>query len=1465
MPVIKNTPRYLDLDKDLRIVDPMSMTNALNVRGVYNEGSDYFILKNTKGTIEIPFTLPNGINTVVGTIKDDDTNTLFYFLHNTLGNHSVLRYNANQKNITKILQNSKLNFRKEHIVQGFAIAGVNFGDILVYFTDGYNPPRKINTSKAIAQTNGDIQNGYGPNFDADFDLYLDQVKHPPVFSPDFEFTRVDGIQYNNISRKSFQFRYRYRYDDGEVSAFSPYSKLAVQYQQVNNAFFGDSNQMSFDNAINVTVENGGYNVDKIEIAFRVGNDGELFLWDTVENNPNQLTTTVTFLNDGNYGVVPDRDNNKLFDAVPVLAKTQAIKNNRNFWGNIYDTYPPLSEEDKAGGLTLIPRYLDRNNPDTGTITFLGTTTSSLAFILVGQVSGSTTSANFSLIPLKQGVTWVMSLTATYDYNSIIQAPIQRTFSTFFSYEIQQGDTYEDLRLALYNHIWQSQQSWPADMINAEVTLNSSNFLTIKFYFYRPPVQEAHEILFTINSEFYSDGVASPSFKSGAYHPIGVVYYDRANRSSTVNKADTVYVKFFSERENNTDIGLERMGSSYIDWRINWKPPVWATHYQIVYAKNSTLQSFVQYVGIKAFNHTNYIYLNLSSLLGPVEPFNTSYEEIYGSKINYSFVDGDRIRIIKKGVTQFVSNSSQQGFVSGMYDFRIVDFKYLDRDETTNPIYDDTNDISKATTSGWFLIIENPGVAGFASEDDWNTFTYANGSTQEGAVLWEIYRRNENTEQYLYYEIAEEYRVLNPGTENRAHEGEIRSQGQQISQPVAAVNYVDNFVTTELEPLVVAGDLISFIGQNGVPPGVYTVNRIVQKEADWEIYTDEPLQLVGVLPIPVGVQIVLQETPACGILKNGDVWFKQRRIMSGNIESTTYAVETVEDFSFSDFYSSNSVNIGRANAYSPNEVFGEKPSTIVYSDPIQLGTIYNGLSSVYLSEAPFVDLERYNNSIQKVYGLNESLIVYQENKVVNLPISRNIIETADGGGILVNTTNVIGPVRYYSGDYGIGRNPESFAESDNKHYFTDIKAGSALRLSTDGITEISQYGMDSFFGEKARQYSEDLGGVKIFGAYDVEHEEYVISANDENLSTLSVNGAVSPFRVQGASSVGGLVVIDDVQIVGTNSFDRIAISEEPRSLSESDDVISLSGYPVARMSTLSETRQILVPMSVAESGDTFTGLLVFETEDDDIIVPMELDVPNSQLTLDDSVSIEETEAIGGFTLSYSEPANKWVSFWSYRPDYMADVSNEFVSFANGRLHVHNRNELRSNFYGVQYGSVIETVFNKEPSVVKVYHASSIESNKAWNGTFTTNINSSSVDNLSYSEREGAYFTNTPTAIGTSTTSNLHGIGEVSSINGNTIVIGGFNINDSLVSIGDTVYEGTALVGLISSVPTVSSLTLSSVTGLSVGDYIYVSKNDSVDGDYLRGSYMKHRLDLVTEDEVEVHAVNVFVKESKLHHP
>ena len=66
-----------------------------------------------------------------------------------------------------------------------------------------------------------------------------------------------------------------------------------------------------------------------------------------------------------------------------------------------------------------------------------------------------------------------------------------------------------------------------------------------------------------------------------------------------------------------------------------------------------------------------------------------------------------------------------------------------------------------------------------------------------------------------------------------------------------------------------------------------------------------------------------------------------------------------------------------------------------------------------------------------------------------------------------------------------------------------------------------------------------------------------------------------------------------------------------------------------------------------------------------------------------------------TLSYSEDAQGWPSFYSFFPEYMIGMNGFFYSFNNGRLYRHNTNELRNNYYGEQYTSTITGVLNVEP--------------------------------------------------------------------------------------------------------------------------------------------------------------------------
>ena len=62
------------------------------------------------------------------------------------------------------------------------------------------------------------------------------------------------------------------------------------------------------------------------------------------------------------------------------------------------------------------------------------------------------------------------------------------------------------------------------------------------------------------------------------------------------------------------------------------------------------------------------------------------------------------------------------------------------------------------------------------------------------------------------------------------------------------------------------------------------------------------------------------------------------------------------------------------------------------------------------------------------------------------------------------------------------------------YFVDSSRGSVIRLSTDGITEISEAGMSDFFRDKLKSNTN-----KIVGSYDSYNGQYVVTLDDYSLT------------------------------------------------------------------------------------------------------------------------------------------------------------------------------------------------------------------------------------------------------------------------------------------------------------------------------------------------------------------------------
>jgi len=167
----------------------------------------------------------------------------------------------------------------------------------------------------------------------------------------------------------------------------------------------------------------------------------------------------------------------------------------------------------------------------------------------------------------------------------------------------------------------------------------------------------------------------------------------------------------------------------------------------------------------------------------------------------------------------------------------------------------------------------------------------------------------------------------------------------------------------------------------------------------------------------------------------------------------------------------------------------------------------------------------------------------------------------------------------------------------------------------------------------------------------------------------------------------------------------------------------------------------------------------------------------------------------YTLTYSEMVQGWVSFYSFIPDWMIGMNNYFYTFKGGNLYRHNTNVLRNNFYGVQYSSSIQSVFNDAVLDNKLFKTVAIQGDDVWEATLITDIqDSGSVQANWYEKKEQVYFAFVRN-LGTSPANpseyalrSLGGIGRSSSVgSGGTYIYFPNNISlGSIMSVGDYLY-------------------------------------------------------------------------------
>ena len=354
---------------------------------------------------------------------------------------------------------------------------------------------------------------------------------------------------------------------------------------------------------------------------------------------------------------------------------------------------------------------------------------------------------------------------------------------------------------------------------------------------------------------------------------------------------------------------------------------------------------------------------------------------------------------------------------------------------------------------------------------------------------------------------------------------------------------------------------------------------------------------------------------------------------------------------------------------------ENDDEIVSSNSLTYSGIYNALTdfnetNVFsIGENITKSVDPTYGSIQRIYTNDGNLMVFQEDKVSRALIDKSAIYSAQGDATVTSSDLVIGQVTPYAGEYGISKNPESFAKKGYRIYFTDQSRGAVMRLSRDGITEISEYGMRDHFRD--------------------------------TFSPITSNYKLSDLLSFSVSNPTGTV-----QLTGDVSLIELGMSIYG----------NYNGVTGAYVTDISLTGATTANITFSQSIPIGTGTLnLYKLLKDKVVGGFNNYADAYVVSIQPSVN-DLSVGDGTYdTVSFNDANNGWTSFWDYKPNLADTLNANYYTCKGGSIWRHYDASMAKNrgqFYGVQADTSVTFVFNPQVSVSKNFNTVSYEGTNGW---------------------------------------------------------------------------------------------------------------------------------------------------------
>jgi hypothetical protein len=1314
MPEIKHAFLAGKMNKSLddRLVPEGEYRDAQNIEVSTDieGGGDIGTVRRVKGNTPLvdTDTYFNGTAETIGSFFDDKNNNVYYFVTDDT-NHKIYKYNTNTATLDTIARGSYLNFSKD-----FLITGINILDNFLFWTDNLNPPRRIDLKKI--ESDGDYY------FDLQDEIKVSVVKYSPFLAPKITLGIDDTIEGDYIKERFVRFSYRYKYSDGTYSQLAPFSPIAFR-KAVESQALGIYDLRLTSDQVKKAYEQGlveGFvnNFNKVTVEAPVPSNAV---------SEYEIEEVEFLLKDANSAAV------RIIKKIPVNNTTIVSQGDQSYVNHTYKSEIPVAtlnekellrvsenapvkakSQEIVGNRVVYGNFVENYNIPTLDYT-----------ISVGEKKlGNFYLTNLLDSSLKQRRTYEVGIVLSDKFgrkspvilgnNPTVYAPAKPA-----NFDSSTNEWRRDCLKIQFDSIPQEWQDW---------------------YSYRVVVKQTQQ-------EYYNAYLPG----AGEYSGKSYISLIGDNINKIPRNTDNVFEGDFAR------------SSTYLYPKVINKSTFYSAPAPFEVVNGEIPVRIFSLFNKKQIASDTAVFSNLTS---------TDIQKYTGQDFtqlsDQGYID---LRIDDHFKNCGTDTELQCDNPSGVYVF--VNGYYLENSEYT---YQPT-----ASTNGRVILNTMPG------DDDkvdiilkWDQVTLrgVGNSTKQGKLVASL------TNMSLLYEapsddvyISEREDVdakvsLSVAVSEPFNNNFIISDQYQLlsDDPYITVSRIGTLSQFTKLPLsqIPSSDKVGFyaetpsnlIAELNYSDGIVSIS---QKAVDLAVFETRPFESSLDIYYETSTSGLVSELNTSTII---DIDYFNTFIIEGDGNSTDNIPNWhVEESRIRGDFNADSVDLGViAHTTNPDYSQTRRSNTLIHSGVYNPRTGFNETNQFPSSENITKSLDIQQGSIQKLFAEETNLIVFQEERVSNIPIDRDIIYTAEGNPQVVLSNQVFGDVMAYAGNYGIGTNPESFAYYAGRKYFVDKPKGAVLRLSRDGITEISNYGMRTYF---VNQLSTPSNVVfyndNIFGMWDMAKRQYVLNIGKNYAPDVQATEfPVATFQdtVTRYFYTGDLYAED---ADGNNqSYDRQDSYASPDgggftgpvrnyfvtytnySYKSFVDAIYGGNLPVSGL-----TWELITEDYVASDTDLGSEQ-VTATKYNNVVYVDSNDSSNQSLTRGDKNSyliyvtidspLEEADLpVGGVineiieqpasidesvTLSFNESVNGWVSFYDFNPQFGGSIDGKFYTFKESVIYEHHKGV---GFYGsTDLDASITLVMNQNPSANKNFLTISYEGAETWNiSSITTDVDTGSA--------------------------------------------------------------------------------------------------------------------------------------------